>query len=159
MIGLSLARGRRGLDGAHQNPAAGPNRHEPAKPRRGPGWDRAAGIAPSTPHASASTTEQRRDELGELLLEEGHCDQLRLLLDGHTDDIEAPDAWGNTPLWLAIYHHHHGSTIAQMLIAHRADPHIENCHGITALRLAHALATDDAAVAALLPLLSAATRR
>ena len=188
MVGLSLVRGRRRIDVARQNPAPAPSRPEPPSPSCGPGRDTAARPATGTPELRRRTTAQRRDEQLELLLEERHCDELRLLLDGRTDDIEAPDecgrtrlhravnrgadhavaallmtgadlnsvdAWGNTPLWLAIYHHRAGSTIAETLIAHHADPHVENRHGISALQLAHALSADDAAVAALLPLLSA----
>jgi ankyrin repeat protein len=121
---------------------------------------------------------------------ERHADQLRLLLDGDSDDIEAPDErgrtrlhraisrgaehavaallktgaqvnscdeWGNTPLLLAIYHHHEGSTIVEALIQHHADPSIENRHGTSALLLAQAISTDDAAVAAVLPLLTDTT--
>ncbi|MHA3021635.1 ankyrin repeat domain-containing protein [Mycobacterium sp. BMJ-28] len=128
----------------------------------------------SASHPSGPTTDGR------------HSGQLRLLLDGDTDDIESPDdrgrtrlhraihhaaehavaallktgsqvnspdEWGNTPLWLAIYHHHDGSTIAETLIAHQADPSIENRHGVSALQLAQALSTDNAAVAEL-PLLT-----
>jgi ankyrin repeat protein len=116
-----------------------------------------------------------------------HTEQLRLLLDGDTDDIEAPDErgrtrlhravnhgaehavaallkagaqvdsrdeWGNTPLWLAVYHHHGSSPIVEALVQHHADPTIENRHGISALQLAQAISTDSDAVAALLPLLS-----
>lgn len=123
----------------------------------------------------------------ELLAEQQrHYEQLRLLLDGDTDDIESPDErgrtrlhravqhgagqavaallktgaqvdsrdkWGNTPLWLAIYHHRVGSTIVEVLMRHRADPAIENRHGVSPLHLAQAISTDSAAVAALLPLL------
>jgi ankyrin repeat protein len=157
-----------------------------ARGRRG--RDPACGNVLRTPHPHGPTTARRHDEQRELVLEERHCDQLRLLLDGHTEDIESPDergrtrlhravargaehavaallatgadldsadAWGNTPLWLAIYHHHEGSAIAELLIGRRADPCIQNHHGITALGLAHALSTDDPAVAALLPLLTA----
>lgn len=137
----------------------------------------AAGTAAGTTtnHTSRTTTEEPRFE------------QLRLLLDGDTDDIESPDErgrtrlhravnhgaehavaalletgaqvdsrdeWGNTPLWLAIYHHHRGSSIVEALVQHHADPTVENRHGVSALQLAQAISTDSDAVAALLPLLS-----
>jgi ankyrin repeat protein len=138
-----------------------------------------------TNHAATSIVDASPAS-GLLAEQQRHAEQLRLLLDGDTDDIESPDergrtrlhravqhgaehavaallktgaqvdsrdVWGNTPLWLAIYHHCEGSTIVGVLVQHRADPAIENRHGISALRLAQSISTDSAAVAALLPLL------
>lgn len=66
-------------------------------------------------------------------------------------EVNSRDEWGNTPLWLAIYHHDHGATIVADLLQRNADPSIENHQGVSALQLAEALAEDNTEIAALLP--------
>jgi ankyrin repeat protein len=123
----------------------------------------------------APTTEERHSEQLRLLLDGDiddieHPDERRrtrlhravqhgaehavaALLDAGAD-ANSRDDWGNTPLWLAVYHHHEGSAVVEALTRRHADPLIENRHGVSALQLAEALAEDDTAVAAVLPLLA-----
>ena len=62
--------------------------------------------------------------------QEGAPEIASLLIEAGAN-IEPVDENGNTPLWVAAMHSHHGSEVANILLANGADPDKENKHGIS----------------------------
>ncbi|HZQ31459.1 MAG TPA: ankyrin repeat domain-containing protein [Mycobacterium sp.] len=70
------------------------------------------------------------------------ADTVETLLDAGAD-VDLRDRWGNTPLWRAVYLGTGGEKIVDLLLAHGADPTLENNHEVSPLDLARRMGIDD----------------
>ncbi|MDH3525030.1 MAG: ankyrin repeat domain-containing protein [Acidobacteriota bacterium] len=62
-------------------------------------------------------------------------DVVRLLLD-YGADVDPRDAFGNTPLWRAVFELREDTQVVNLLLTHGANPNAENTSGVSPLDLA-----------------------